>query len=59
VCWVLDYIAEPMARSIYRIRGRWRSIGRDFAGGRRGKKLLAQAICGLYRGKTTGDERVG
>jgi hypothetical protein len=59
VCWVLDYIAESMARSIYRIRGWWHSIGRYCAGGRRGKKLLAQAIRGLYRGKTTGDERVG
>jgi hypothetical protein len=33
VCWVLDYIAGPMAHSIYRIRGwcpmnlRWRAAG--------------------------------
>jgi hypothetical protein len=31
----------------------WRWHG----GGRRGKKLLAQAIRGCYRGKTTDDER--
>jgi hypothetical protein len=23
VYWVRDYLAEPMARSIYRTRGRW------------------------------------
>jgi hypothetical protein len=56
VCWVLDYIAEPMAHSVYRIQGRWPVNWRRRGGGLRGKKLLAQAIRGCYRGKTTGDE---
>jgi surface antigen len=56
VCWVLDYIEEPMARSIDMIRGRWPVNWRWRGGGRRGKKLLAQAIRGCYCGKTTSDE---
>jgi hypothetical protein len=35
VHWVLDYMAEPMARSIYRIRGKW-LVNLDWrTGGRR------------------------
>jgi hypothetical protein len=33
--WVLDYLAEPMTHSIYRIRGRWPVNWRWRGGGRR------------------------
>jgi hypothetical protein len=56
---VLDYMAEPNACSIYRIRGRWLVIWSLRSGGRRGKRLLALAIRGVHRGKLTGDKRVG
>jgi hypothetical protein len=32
--WVLDYLTELTAHSIFRIRGWWRPIRRDCAGGR-------------------------
>jgi hypothetical protein len=44
VYWMLDYLAEPMAHLIYRIRGRW-LMNLDWrAGDRREGKLLAQVI---------------
>jgi hypothetical protein len=58
VCWVHTYIAEPRVCSTYRIRRRWLVIWSWRGGGRRGKRLLAQAIRGVHHGKLTGDERV-
>jgi hypothetical protein len=59
VCWVHNYIAEPRVCSIYRTWGRWLVIWSWHGGGRRGKRLLAQAIHGVHRGKLIGDECVG
>jgi hypothetical protein len=44
--------------SIYRSARRWCSISRRRAGGRRGRRLLAQLIRGEYRGELTGDDRM-
>jgi hypothetical protein len=42
VYWMLDYLAEPMAHSIYRTRGRWRLNLAWRGGGRReGRTLVA------------------
>ena len=42
VYWVLDYLAELMARSIYRTRGRWPVNLRWRAGGcREGRTVVA------------------
>jgi hypothetical protein len=57
VRWVRDYLAKLMACSIYRARGWWLLNLEWRAGGRRGRKLLAQRMCGLHRGKVTGDDR--
>jgi hypothetical protein len=56
VCWMLEYLVELMACSIYRIRERWPVNWRWRGGGRRGKRLLAQGIRGCYRGKFLGDQ---
>jgi hypothetical protein len=42
VRWVLDYLAELMARSIYRARGRWLVNLEWRAGGRREGRALAR-----------------
>jgi hypothetical protein len=42
VRWVLDYLAELMARSIYRARGRWLMNLEWRAGGRREGRALAR-----------------
>jgi hypothetical protein len=52
-----EYIAKPMAHSIYRLRGRWRPISRRGAGGRRGRRLLARKLSGFHHGKLPGDEQ--
>jgi hypothetical protein len=52
-----DYLAELMARSIYRARGRWLVNLEWHAGGRREGRALAQEMCGFHRGKVTSDER--
>jgi hypothetical protein len=59
VCWVRDYLAELMACSIYRARGRWLLNLAWRVGGRRGRRLLAQMIRGPHRGVTSGDEQTG
>jgi hypothetical protein len=56
VYWVRDYLAGTMAHSICRARGRWPVNLRWRGGGRRGKRILAQAIRGRYRGKFLGDQ---
>jgi hypothetical protein len=56
--WVLDYLAEPMARSIYRIPERWLVNLRWRGGGRRKKRALSQEIGGFHRGELTGDHRI-
>jgi hypothetical protein len=38
--WVRDYLAEPMARSIYRARGQWLVNLKSRAGGRRERRTL-------------------
>jgi hypothetical protein len=57
VDWVRDYLAEPMARSIYRAQGRWPVNLRWRGGGRREGRVLSQGIDGLHRGELTGDQR--
>ena len=52
-----DYLAELMAHSIYRTRGRWLVNLEWRAGGRREGRALAQEMRGFHRGKVTGDER--
>jgi hypothetical protein len=49
VWWVLEYLAELRARSIYRIHERWRLIWGKTRGGRRGGRVsgcLVVAIAG-------------
>jgi hypothetical protein len=57
VLCVCDYLAELMARSIYRARGRWLLNLEWRAGGRREGRALAQSIHGFHCGKVTGDDR--
>jgi hypothetical protein len=57
VRWVCNYLAELMARSIYRARGRWLLIWAWSAGDRREGRALEQEVRGFHRGKVTGDER--
>jgi hypothetical protein len=57
VRWVLDYLAELTACSIYRVFERWCPISQRCAGGRREERLLAQRIRGFHCGKVTGDDR--
>jgi hypothetical protein len=59
VDWVLDYLTDPTAHSIYRLLGRWPVNLGWRGGGRRRKRSLALAIRGVHRGKLTGVERVG
>jgi hypothetical protein len=56
VCWVLDYLAELMAHSIYRTRGRWLLNLSWRTGGRRGGRALSQELRVFHRGRLTGDE---
>jgi hypothetical protein len=51
VDWVLDYLTDPTARSIYRLRGRWPVNLRWHGGGRRRKRSLAQELCVFHRGR--------
>jgi hypothetical protein len=51
-----EYIAKPMAHSIYRLRGWWRPISRRGAGGWRGRRLLARKLSGFHHGKLPDDE---
>jgi hypothetical protein len=55
VHWVRDYLAELMACSIYRARGRWLLNLEWRAGGRREGRVLAQEMHGFHRGKVTGE----
>jgi hypothetical protein len=57
VLWIRDYLAELIARSIYRARGRWLMNLEWRAGGRREGRALSQEMRGFHRGKVTGDER--
>jgi hypothetical protein len=58
VDWMLDYLAEPTACSIYRPPERWLVNLRCRGGGRREGGALAQAIGGFHRGELTGDHRI-
>jgi hypothetical protein len=51
-----DYLAELMAHSIYRTRGRWLMNLEWRAGGRREGRAHAQELRGFHRGRLTGDE---
>jgi hypothetical protein len=57
VCWVCDYLAELMARLIYRAQVRWLLIWAWRASGRREGRALAQRIRGFHRGKVIGDDQ--
>jgi hypothetical protein len=56
--WVLDYLAEPMAHSIYRIPERWPMNLRWRGGSWRKKRALSQEISGFHRGGLTGDHQI-
>jgi hypothetical protein len=58
VDWMLDYLAEPMTRSIYRPLERWPVNLRCRGGGRREGGALAQAIGGFHRGELTSDHQI-
>jgi hypothetical protein len=57
VYWVCDYLAEPLARSIYRTRGRWPMNLRWRGGGRREGLNHWRGDRGCYRGKALGNRR--
>jgi hypothetical protein len=57
VRWMLDYLAELMAHSIYMTRGRWLMNLEWRAGGQREGRAVAQRIGGFHRGEVTGDQR--
>jgi hypothetical protein len=57
VGWVLNYLMDPTACSIYRLQGRWRVNWSWRGGGRRGD-VLAQELRVFHRGRLTGDEPV-
>jgi hypothetical protein len=57
VAWVLDYLADLKARSIYRLRVQWRMNLEWHGGGRRRRVTLVRAISGFHRGRLTGDHR--
>jgi hypothetical protein len=59
VDWMLEYLIEPRVCSIYRALERWPMNLSSRGGGRRERGVLAQAIGGIYRGKLTGDQRMG
>jgi hypothetical protein len=59
VAWVLDYLTDPKARSIYRLQGRWRVNLEWRGGGRRRRVALVRAISGCNRGNLTGDHWIG
>ncbi len=54
-----NYIAELRVCSIYRALERWPVNLSLCSGSRREGDALAQAIGGNYRGKLTGDHRMG
>jgi hypothetical protein len=56
--WVLDYLAELTACSIYRIPERWPVNLRWRGGGWRKKRALSQEIGGFYRGGQTDDHQI-
>jgi hypothetical protein len=56
VAWVLDYLMDPTACSIYRLWGRWRMNWSWRGGGRREGDVLAQELRVFHRGRLTGDE---
>jgi hypothetical protein len=57
VDWMLEYLTEPRGGSIYRTLDRWLLNLKETCGGRRGGRVLAQAIGGIYRGGLTDDDR--
>jgi hypothetical protein len=58
VDWMLDYLAELKACSIYRLPERWSIKLRCRGGGRREGGALAQAIGGFHRGELTSDHQI-
>jgi hypothetical protein len=56
VALVLDYLTDPKARSIYRLRGQWRVNLEWRGGGRRRRVALVRAISGFHHGRLTDDE---
>jgi hypothetical protein len=56
VDWVLDYLTDLTAHSIYRLWGWW-SVNLGWrGGGRRRNRSLAQELRVFHRGRLTGDE---
>jgi hypothetical protein len=59
VLWMGNYPKELMSCSIYRSPERWPVNLKETRDGRRGGGAMAHAIGGNYRGKLTGDHRMG
>jgi hypothetical protein len=59
VDWMLEYLMEPRVCSIYRALERWLVNLFSRGGGRREGGALAETIGANYRGKLTGDHRMG
>jgi hypothetical protein len=58
VLWMGDYPMELTASSIYSRHERWPGNWTKTRDGRRRRKLLAQLIRGVYRGRLTDDDRM-
>jgi hypothetical protein len=59
VDWMLEYLTEPRVCSIYKALELWPVNLKETRGGQREGGALAHVIGGNYRGKLTGDHRMG
>jgi hypothetical protein len=59
VLWMGDYLTELTVGSIYSGHERWPGNWMKTRGGWRRQGLLALGIGGIYRGKFSGDHRIG
>jgi hypothetical protein len=54
---MLEYLTKPRGCSIYRTLDWWLVNLKETRGGRRGGRVLAQAIDGIYHGGLAGDDQ--
>jgi hypothetical protein len=59
VDWMLEYLTEPRVCSIYKALEWWPVNLKETHDGQRKGWALAHAIGGNYRGKLTGEHRMG
>jgi hypothetical protein len=57
VDWMLEYLTKPRGCSIYKTLDWWLVNLKETRGGRRGGRVLAQAIDGIYHGGLAGDDQ--